>query len=114
MDNVHIPPHQAHLQTQYSRVATFIGQDELNGITNSYPNETLTKDVRATCVDGVTPREPLTKMGVEPNLISASAASAEADRVQDGSGALCHEGGAFSVQVILGSFDRRLIISWLQ
>ncbi len=80
---------------QYSRVAAFVGQDELNGITTGYLNKTLTKDVGATFVDGVIPREPLTKMGVEPNFIFASAARAKADRVQDSSGALCHEGEAF-------------------
>ncbi len=114
MDDVHVQTHQAHLQTQYSRVAAFVGQNELNGIRIGYPNKTLTKDVHTTFVDGVIPREPLTKMGVELNLVSASAASAKADWVQYSSGALCHEREAFSVQVILGSVDQRLIVSWLQ
>jgi hypothetical protein len=105
MDDVHVPTHQPHLQTRYSRVATFVGQDEFNGIRIGYPNKTLTQDVRMTFVDGLIPRESLTKMGVELNLVSASAASTKADWVQDSDGALCHEEEAF---------DRCLIISWLQ
>ncbi len=74
----------------------------------------LTEDILSTFVNGVIPRETFTKMGVEPNFVSTSAASPEADWVQDRSRAFCHEGKSFSIQVILVSLDWRLIVAWLQ
>jgi hypothetical protein len=65
----------------------------------------LTKEVLSTFVNGVIPRETFTKMGVEPNFVSTSAASPKADQVQNGSRDFCHEGESFSIQVILGSLD---------
>jgi hypothetical protein len=81
MHDVNVPTHKAHLQAQYCRVAAFVGQYELDGIAIRNPHKALPKDVRTTFVDGLIPGEPLTKVGVEPNLISVGATGVKTDRV---------------------------------
>jgi hypothetical protein len=62
VDNVDAPTHQAHLQTQNSRVAAFVRQDELDSVTVSHPNEALAKDILAALVDGIIPGKSLAQM----------------------------------------------------
>jgi hypothetical protein len=62
VDNVNVPTHQAHLQTQNSRVAAFVQQDELDSATVSHPNEALAEDILAALVNGIISRKSLAQM----------------------------------------------------
>ncbi len=45
MDNVHVPTHQVHLQTKYSRVAAFKGQKELDSVAIRDLDKALAEDI---------------------------------------------------------------------
>ena len=72
MDNFNVPTHQAHLQTQNSRVAAFVQQDELDSVTVSHPNKALAEDILAALVDGVIPGKSLAQMRMKPDFIATS------------------------------------------
>jgi hypothetical protein len=114
MHNAYVPTYKAHLQMQNCRIATLIGQNELNGITVCDPDKMLAKYILSAFVGCVVPREFLLKMLMQPNFNLLGTVSAEVNWVEGCSGIFCHEGEAMSILIILCSFGGRIVISWLK
>ena len=53
-------------------------------------------------------------MRVEADLVSSCATGAKADWMQNSLGIFCHEGEAFSVEVVLCCANRSIVVPWLQ
>jgi hypothetical protein len=101
VNDVDIPAHQAHLQTQDSRVAALLRENEFDGVTVHNPNKTLRKDVMSDFVDTVVACETLAKMGVQLNFVSAAFPSTKANGVEDSLEILSHESEAFFILTVL-------------
>jgi hypothetical protein len=97
VNDVDIPAHQAHLQTQESRVAAIIRENEFDGVTVCNPNKALSEDAMPDFVDTVVACKTFAKMGVQPYFVAAAFPSTKANGVEDSLRILSHESEAFSV-----------------
>jgi hypothetical protein len=101
VNDVNIPAHQAHLQTQDSRVATIIRKNEFDGIAVRNPNKLLPEDIMPDFVDTIITYKAFTQMKVQPYFVAAAFPSSEANWVEDRLRFLGHESESFSVPIVL-------------
>jgi hypothetical protein len=100
VNDVNVPTHKVHLQTKNSRVATLVGQQELDGITIRNPDKTLTKDIVSDFIYTVIACKAFTQMRMQPNFVPAALLSPKSNRMEDSCRTLGHERETFTVLII--------------
>ena len=114
MDNIHVPTHEAHLQTKYRRVATLVGQEEFHGITIRDPDKTLAEYVVPHLVNCIITRKAFAQVRMQPNFVSAAFPSPKSDEMERGRQFLGHEQERLAIPIILCCSNGCIIVSWLE
>ena len=91
VDNIDIPPHQPHLQTQNGLVCSVVGHDEFYCIAVSNPDETAAITHVPEFVHGKVTAKCFAQIRMKKPLISAGATTAEGNGIKNTIAFVCEE-----------------------
>jgi hypothetical protein len=91
MNNIYVPAHETHLETQNCWVISIIRQNESDCIAVSDPHGALPEKHVMALVNTPVTGKPLPKVGVQSNIISMASLTAKGNGADDGGRVFCHE-----------------------